>query len=418
MNPEVLAYPFLFAAIFFESFVLVTLLSRPAREARARAAARADDPSLPTVAIIVPCLNEASTVGATAESLLALDYPKEKLEVILVDNGSTDETPAVMARYRDNPQVTILREEARGKHNAVNAGIAVTSAGLVGCLDADSFVDSSALLEVIPAFRDSAVAAVTAAMSVHQPDNLLQHMQNAEYIFGITLRHVLASINGIYVTPGPFSIYRRGVILGLGGFREGHKTEDLEMALRLQKNGYWIENAPRARVYTKAPPTIVKLLKQRTRWTTGFIKNVGGEYRSLVGNRRYGALGTITLPLGFLAIGSGMLLFALAIFRLALRATTAYELRHGIPFTYAWLPHGAALGFDWFYLPSSLYILLGAAAIIGSLAMITVGKRLSGTPGALGRGLIAYVLLYGLLAPLWLIRATADAALGKNRAWR
>ena len=416
MSPELLAYPFLFIAIFFESFVLVTFLSAPATSARARKAADITDPHLPRVAIIVPCLNEGETVAATADSLLALQYPSDKLEIILVDNGSTDDTPTVMARYKGHPQVRVLLEKMRGKHNAVNAGIAVTDADLIGCLDADSFVEPDALLEIIPSFRDENVGATTAAMSVHKPKNILQHMQNAEYIFGITLRHVLSSVNGLYVTPGPFSLYRRRVVLALGGFREGHKTEDLEMALRLQKACYWIENAPRARVYTKAPLTLAALIKQRARWTTGFMRNVGIEYRGLIGRRRYGALGTIVLPLGFMAIASGILVFCLAIFMLVQRAVTAYQLRVGIPLSYAWLPHN--LGFDWFHLPSSLYILLGLATVIGSVTMITIGKRLSKTPGSLARGLFAYIFLYGLIAPLWLLRATTDVALGKRRSWR
>ena len=132
MSPELLAYPFLFVAIFFESFVLVTFLSRPARAARARGPALFSDPALPFVAIIVPCLNEGETVAATTESLLALQYPKEKLEILLVDNGSTDETPEVMARYAGNPRVHIMREEKRGKHHAVNAGIARSEERRVG----------------------------------------------------------------------------------------------------------------------------------------------------------------------------------------------------------------------------------------------------------------------------------------------
>src|SRR3989338_8828247 len=322
MSPELLAYPFLFIAIFFESFVLVTFLSAPATSARARKAADITDPHLPRVAIIVPCLNEGETVAATADSLLALQYPSDKLEIILVDNGSTDDTPTVMTRYKSHPQVRVLLEKTRGKHNAVNAGIAVTGADLIGCLDADSFVEPDALLEIIPSFRDESVGATTAAMSVHKPTNLLQHMQNAEYIFGITLRHVLSSVNGLYVTPGPFSLYRRKVILTLGGFSEGHKTEDLEMALRLQKACYWIEKGSRARVQTKAPRTVPALLNQRTRWTTGFMRNVSNEYRGLVGNRRYGALGMIVLPLSFAAIASSILLFCLALFQLAHRAFT------------------------------------------------------------------------------------------------
>src|SRR3989344_5167995 len=245
MSPEMLAYPFLFIAIFFESFVLVTLLSKPAREARVRSLAV----SFPSVAVIVPCWNEASTIGATCDSLLALDYPKDKLEIILVDDGSTDSTREVMEQFRSNSQVRIIYKENGGKHTALNAGIAVTNAELVGCLDADSFVEPDALREIVSCFYNPQVVAATAAMSIHKPKNILQHMQNAEYTFGITLRHAFASINGLYVTPGPFSFYRRNIVEKLGGFRYGHQTEDMEMALRIQHAGYEIENAPRARLY-------------------------------------------------------------------------------------------------------------------------------------------------------------------------
>ena len=416
MSPEMLAYPFLFIAIFFESFVLVTFLSGPARFARGRPAAdSADRAALPSVAVIVPCWNEALTVGATCESLLALDYPQDKLEIILVDDGSTDGTPAAMARFSLHPQVRIISKENGGKHTALNAGIAATNAELVGCLDADSFVEPNALREVIPCFDDPQVAATTSAMSVHAPHNSIQHMQNAEYVFGIALRHILASVNGLYVTPGPFSFYRRAVIADLGGFKHGNQTEDMEMALRLQRAGYKIENAPRARVYTTSPNTLQKLMRQRVRWTAGFFRNVLGEYRELIGNRRYGALGMLVLPLTFISIGSGILLFFLMLFQLVNNSLTALEIRAGIPFSYAFLPH---ISFDLFYFPSGFYLLLGVVALLASLSLIAIGKHISRTPGRIGFGLISYTFLYGLIAPLWLLRATADVALGKHRPWR
>jgi len=412
----VFAYPFLFIAIFFESFVLVTLLSKPARDARGRAPVNINDIStLPSVAVIVPCWNEAATVAATCDSLLALDYPKEKLEVILVNDGSTDSTREAMSRFEGNPQVRIIHKENGGKHTALNAGIAITDAEFIGCLDADSFVEPNALREIIPCFADPQVGAVTAAMSVHQPKNLLQHMQNADYIFGITLRHAIASINGLYVTPGPFSFYRRTVIDKLGGFRYGHQTEDMEMALRIQRAGYGIENAPRARVYTKAPSTLTKLVKQRTRWTTGFIRNVLGEYRGLVGNRQYGALGVLMLPTALIAIASGIGLFFLMIFELARQTLSALQIRAGIPLSYSLLPHGS---FSMFYFPASFYVLLGVVTILASFSLITIGKRVSKTPGSLALGLVSYTLLYGFVVPLWLLRATADVTLGKHRGWK
>ena len=276
-------------------------------------------------------------------------------------------------------------------------------------------VEPDALREIIPCFADGQVAAVTAAMSVHRPKSLIEHMQNAEYIFGITLRHTLASINGLYVTPGPFSFYRHSTLKEIGNFRHGHQTEDMEMALRIQQAGYAIENAPRARVYTKAPKTVLKLIKQRTRWTTGFLRNVLGEYRGLVGNRKHDALGMLVLPTAIIAIGSSILLFSLALFELSRNVITALSVRAGIPLSYTLMPHSS---FDWFYLPMSFYLVLGAATLSTSLFLIIIGKRLSNTPGNLMLGIVSYTFLYGLIAPLWLLRATADVTLGKRRLWR
>ncbi|MDP2665828.1 MAG: glycosyltransferase [bacterium] len=411
MSPEILAYPFLFIAIFFESFVLVTLLSKPARAARARASGVVT----PSVAVIVPCYNEETTVAGTCESLLALSYPADKLNIILVNDGSNDGTAAAIARFAEHPQVRIISKENGGKHTALNAGIALTNAEFIGCLDADSFVEPDALHEIIPCFADTQIAAVTAAMSVHNPKSFLQHMQNAEYLFGITFRHAIASINGLYVTPGPFSFYRRSTINELGGFRYGHQTEDMEMALRIQQAGYGIENAPRACVYTKAPSTLAKLVKQRTRWTTGFLRNVLGEYRGLIANKRHGVLGVLILPSALIAVGSSMLLFFLMLYELVRTIITAFSIRAGIPLSYVFMPHGPI---DWFYVPVNFYVLLGVTTLLVALSLIAIGKHISKTPGAIALGLVSYTFLYGLIVPLWLIRATADITFGKRRDWK
>ena len=410
MNVQVLTYPFIFVSIYIESFMLVTLLSKPARAARARGPGIAT----PSVAIIVPCYNEAPTIAATCDSLLALDYPKDKLEIILVDDGSTDETPSTMNRFGAYPQVRIIHKENGGKHTALNVGMATTHAEFIGCLDADSFVEPDALREIIPCFADARVAAVTAAMSVHRPKNIVEHMQNAEYIFGITFRHAMASVNGLYVTPGPFSFYRHSILEELGKFSHGHQTEDMEMALRIQQAGYEIENAPRARVYTKAPHTIRKLLKQRARWTSGFLRNVLGEYRGLIGNRKRGALGMIVLPAALIAVVSGILLFSITAFELVRNAITAFEINAGIPLSYALVAHNP---FSWFYFPATFYLFLGIIALSMLLFLIVFGKRLSKTPGNITAGLVSYTLLYSFLVSLWLIQATADVTVGKHRHW-
>lgn len=370
----------------------------------------------PKVAIIVPCWNEESTVDGTVQSLLALDYPKEKLQIVLVNDGSTDNTKTVMDSYMGNQQITVIHKENGGKHTAINRGIEIAEdAEFVGCLDADSFVAPDALREMISCFEDPKVAAATPAMSVFQPKNLLEQMQNAEYIVGIAARHALSAVNGIYVTPGPFSFYRRSVIEELGGFRHAHQAEDMEMALRIQRAGYEIENAPRSRVYTKVPRSVPKLIKQRTRWTTGFLRNVMTDYRDLVGNPKYGILGLMVLPLGFVAIVGGAFLFLVALTSLVLNLVRTYSVTEGIPLSYTLLPR---FSLEWFYVPMTFLLLTSIVVGILSVSLVLIGRRVSNTPAKIILGIIGYTFIYAFIAPFWLMRAMYDVLTGKRRAWR
>ncbi len=410
-SPDILVYPFLFIAIYFESFLLVTFLSKPAREQRKRTASS----DTPKVAIIVPCWNETTTIASTVKSLLALDYPTDKLSIVLVNDGSTDDTPQAMAFFADNPQITIIHKENGGKHTALNAGIAASpDAELIGCLDADSFVESDALREIVTCFAKPEVMAATASMSVHKPKTLMQRMQYAEYVFGIALRHILSSINGLYVTPGPFSLYRASIFKELGNFKKAYQTEDMEMALRTQRAGYVIENALRARVYTKAPATLSKLLAQRTRWSSGFLRNMLYDYRGLIINPHHGVLGMFILPLALSSIGGSIIIFLVSVVLLGQRVFDGILVISGVPISYAFTSHQLS----WFYFPANSMVFLGAILMITTISFMFVGKRLSRTPGILVPNVIVYVLLYGYTAPLWLMRSVADVARGTHRAWR
>ncbi len=411
-GPSLLVYPFLFLAIYFETFLLVTFLSAPARARRARGTSR----TTPLVAIIVPCWNEEHTITATVESLLALEYPSEKLSIVLVDDGSADGTPRAMARFAKHKQIILVRKENGGKHTALNAGMKmVPNAELIGCLDADSFVESDALREIVSCFSEPEVMAATAAMLVHEPKTLLERMQYAEYIFGITVRHILSTINGLYVTPGPFSLYRATVFKQLGGFTTAYQTEDMEMALRMQRAHMVIENAPRARVYTKAPRTLSKLLKQRTRWTSGFLRNVLYGYHDLVANPRHGAVGMVVLPFALLSLVSGIFIFGISLFLFGRQIVHTLSVTNGIPLSYVLSPH---LYLAWFYLPISSMLLLSSSIVLITITFMLIGKHLSRSSETFIPNIVVYLLLYGFISPLWLVRAVADTVIGTQRPWR
>lgn len=407
---EAALYGTLFLALFFQVFALLTFLSKDAVSRRTKPGITSN---FPKVAIIVPCWNEETTIQGTVQSLLQLDYPKDKLEIFLVNDGSTDNTPRVMDAYLNTPGIRVIHKENGGKHSAVNLGIQSTDAEYIGCLDADSFVHPGALKEIIPHFEDARVAAVTASMSVHNPRNPLERMQSAEYMIGIALRHILSAVNGLYVTPGPFSFYRKSTLEKIGSFRHGHQTEDMEMAMRIQKHGYRIENAPRAKVFTKAPKTVWGLIKQRTRWTSGFMRNAY-DYRDLIGNPKYGVLGLLVMPLGVLAIVSGISLFALTVYQTIDNVLHSVKVQGDVPLSFALsLNH-----MDWFYVPITGIFLLGLIAIGIITATIIIGKKISETEFSVGTNMVWYIVLYSFIAPFWLLRSARDVTLSINRSWR
>ena len=415
MSPEVLTYPFIFIALYFESFLLVTFLSKPARDRRIAALPSTSQTIAPKVAIIVSCWNEETTVAGTVDSLLALDYPADRLSIILINDGSRDTTGAVIDRYAEHPQITALHKQNGGKFTAMNLGIEYAQdAELIGFLDADSFVAPDALHEIAAAFTEPGIMAVTASMSIHQPKTIIQRMQYAEYSLAIMLRHVFASVNGLYVTPGPFSFYRRSVFDALGLFKHAYLAEDMEMAMRMQRAGMQIGNALRARVYTKGPPTLPRLVTQRVRWTTGFLRNVLFDYRDLVGSRKNVVLGFLILPLGLVAIGGGIFIFGLIITQTIQHIFHALSVAGAAPLSYAFTWHP----FSWFYLPVTAVMLIGATLTASTLTWMALGKHLSRTPGRLVPNVIVYLLLYGLVAPLWLIQSVSHVARGARTAWR
>jgi cellulose synthase/poly-beta-1,6-N-acetylglucosamine synthase-like glycosyltransferase len=413
MSVDVLIYPFIFLAIFFESFLLVTFLSKPARETRSLLGLESS--LTPDVAIIVSCWNEETTIAGTVESLLALDYPTEKLSLILVNDGSTDNTPHVLDRYARHPQITVLHKENGGKFTAMNLGLTYAeNVELVGFLDADSFVAPDALREIVATFTSEEIKAATASMSIHQPRTLIQRMQSAEYLLAISVRHVFASLNGLYVTPGPFSFYRREIFTELGLFKHAYLAEDMEMAMRLQRANYKISNAIRARVYTKGPSSFQKLIKQRVRWTTGFLRNILFEYRDLIGVQKNPVLGAFVLPLALVSIVAGIFVFIVSASQIIQSTWHTITVAKTVPISYtiAWQP------FSWYYMPVTTLTLLGLVLFAMTIAWIVVGKQYSKTPGNIVFNLIAYFMLYWLIAPLWLIRSVSDVAFGTRTTWR
>ncbi|MEM5875182.1 MAG: glycosyltransferase [Candidatus Aenigmatarchaeota archaeon] len=256
---------------------------------------------LPKVSILVPAYNEEKTIASTLKSLLNLDYPKNKLEIIAINDGSTDKTLEIMKNFRKYG-IKIIDKPNGGKASALNAGLKKAKGEIIVCMDADSIVKRDALKKTIGYFNDPKVGAVASSLKVYKPKTFWQKIQSVEYIYNIFLRKVLALMDSVFVVPGPFGLYRKEALERVGGWDEKNITEDMELTFRLQKAGYKIETCLNSIVYTKTPETFKRLIRQRVRWYRGFIIT-SREYKEMFFNPKFGNLGVYTLPLYIVFVG-------------------------------------------------------------------------------------------------------------------
>ncbi len=408
-----IAYIFLFISLNFEVFLLITYFENRLDIAKEAGLIRLGIKRYPSVTVIVPCWNEENTVSKTIHSLLSLDYPKNKLKIMIVDDGSTDKTWERIQKFKNNPQIEVYTKPNGGKYTALNFGISKLSSELVGCLDADSYVHKDALKHIVKQFENKETMAVAPSIKLWQPKGPLQLLQKVEYGFGIFTRKMFHYMQAVYITPGPFSIFRTKVFKNLGGYRHAHNTEDIEIALRMQKNGYNITHAHNAIVYTVPPDTLRKLLKQRVRWSYGFIKNAT-DYKEMFFKRKYGNLGIFILPMAAISVLSILTVTSLSIISFVKMILGKYLEIKTIGLNFNW----SGFNFDWFYLNTELIALIGVVTTIGTILMILISKKVSEGKLDLGVDLIFFMTLYMFIAPLWIGKAAYNAIFGVKASWR
>ena len=366
----------------------------------------------PNVCMIVPCFNEEKTVIKTVHSLLNLDYPKDKLEIIIIDDGSTDKTYQQAEKLLKYKQIKLFHKENGGKWTALNYGIEKTNAEFIGCLDADSFVASNALKLVMAHFTNKNIMAVTSSLKVYQPKNILQRIQKIEYILAIIQRKILAWLNSITVTPGPFSVYRKEVFEKLGLFSYGHNTEDNEIAFRIQSKNWRIANAPDACVYTITPKSFKILQKQRERWYQGFIKN-GWDYRYMFMNKKYGDLGLFVLPIMPLTILAFKILIFYALFYFIQNIVNRFIVWQAVGFDL----NQMKFNINWFFVDTSASKFIGIFVLTLMITIFLLGKKISNERTNIIKDFLFFVFLYSPLYLIWWLGTLKILFLKKETRW-
>ncbi len=261
---------------------------------------------LPIVTIALPCYNKENCIAKTIRSLSELNYPKNLLQVIIVDDCSIDSTFAEAKRLQgEYPKLNIRifrHQKNRGKSAAVNTALAHAKGELFTCLDGDTRVHPESLNYLVPHFSDPTLGAVIGQVKVDEPQNFYEKMQRVEYIISNFIRRMMSSLGTLAIAPGgALSMFNTAILKKVGGFAEGGLTEDLEIALRLRSHGYEVQMDPRAVMYTKVPEGWCDLWRQRIRWYRGFAVN-HWRYRRILFKKAQGLYGLFQMPLNVLSI--------------------------------------------------------------------------------------------------------------------
>jgi cellulose synthase/poly-beta-1,6-N-acetylglucosamine synthase-like glycosyltransferase len=259
------------------------------------------DPKVwPHVTVIMPSFNTRDTIFHAIDACKRMDYPG-KFDIMVIDDGSIDGS---YEQLEKTPGITLIRNEKnRGKASALNYAIGKAKGEIVACIDSDTYPAKDCLTKSVKHFfEDEKIASVVVFVCVNKPKTLLQRIQEIEYwiSFGFFFR-TIASIDGLYVTPGPTALYRKSVFDKIGGFDEKNLTEDMEIALRMQRHGFKIRACHETSVLTEVPGSLYKLYRQRLRWYRGGVMNVL-KYIDMFFNPKFGEFGLFILPT---TLGSG-----------------------------------------------------------------------------------------------------------------
>lgn len=229
----------------------------------------------PLVSVIVPVMNEQETIEWTIRSLKEQTY--RNLQIIIIDDGSTDRTPDICSKFKSQKGILYLRfAERAGKSAALNYGLKFATGEYVVFIDSDTTFDRDAIINLIKTFYDPEVGAVSGNLRPRNSrKNLLTSLQHIEYLFTISVgRRIRAHFGILPIVSGAFGGFRRQIISleSIGGHEPG-PGNDSDITIRLRKLGYKVSFASDAMCHTNVPETPYSLIKQRWRWDRNLVKN-------------------------------------------------------------------------------------------------------------------------------------------------
>ncbi len=232
---------------------------------------------LPAISILIPARNEEIVIRKTLEKLQALDYPKDKIEVLVTDDGSTDSTAAIVQKMSlKDPRIRLIQlpvvDQGRGKAHALNMAFKEARYDYIAVYDADNNPEPSSLkMLVIDLISDSKLGAVIGKFrTLNKSKNILTRFINIETLgFQWILQAGRYRAFKVSILPGTNLIIRKEVLEACGGWDEAAITEDTELSIRIYQRGWQIKFVPTAVTWEQEPGKWRSWVNQRTRWVRG-----------------------------------------------------------------------------------------------------------------------------------------------------
>ncbi len=293
---------------------------------------------LPTLSVLVPVKNEEKVIGRLLKSLLSQHYPADKVEIIVVDDGSADRTVDICEVYAEKfgERMTILQQPVSdGKPSALNYALEQAKGEVIATFDADNVPEPGTFLKAVKLFEDPSVAAVQGTIcSINADENMLTKLLSYEeavrfkaYMQGKDLLNLFVHL------AGSCQFIRREVLRDVGGWNKDSLSEDMELSARLTEKDYKIKYASGIRSWQENPVSVPQLVHQRLRWYRGCLDTAFGYGRLLskISWKRVDAEATLAGPcmltLSFIGFLMGMLTYVVPIpsgvlFTLLAKATT------------------------------------------------------------------------------------------------
>lgn len=231
----------------------------------------------PRVSVLIPAHNEEKVIARTVEAMLMLEYPRDKLDILIINDGSSDATAEIVQRYvqidgRLRLHTVPQGEGGKGKSRALNLGLRQTDAEYIAVYDADNTPDPSALKYLMAQLiTDTSLGAVLGKFrTVNKQRNLLTRFINIETLsFQSILQAGRWKLFKVATLPGTNFVVRRSLLDKLGGWDEEAITEDSELSIRIYMEGFRIKFVPYSVTYEQEPEAWTTWIKQRTRWVRG-----------------------------------------------------------------------------------------------------------------------------------------------------